>query len=226
MEKEWNIDLGEFTVPTKWDDITLLMYEDMERYYADKDEPVRLLDVLHILTNKTEDEINDLPVEALDLITEKLSFIKDEPKVESTNKITIDGEEYIINTMEKLKLGEYVALDAAKKNDPYDFASMLAILCRKNGEKYDSTFEAELFQKRKEMFEKIPITKVFGLINFFFLYAGTLGILSQLYIQAEEDLNYIQQTIKNSTKIGAFKKWRMNSQVKKLQKSLKSIKSI
>lgn len=226
MEKEWNIDLGEFTVPTSWNDITLLMYEDMERYYADKDRPVNLLDVLHILTNKTEDEINDLPVEALDLITEKLSFIKDEPKVESTNKVTIDGEEYIINTMEKLKLGEYVALDAAKKNDPYDFASMLAILCRKNGEKYDSTFEAELFQKRKEMFEKIPITKVFGLINFFFLYAGTLGILSQLYIQAEEDLNYIQQTIKNSTKIGAFKKWRMNSQVKKLQKSLKLIKSI
>ena len=226
MEKEWNIDLGEFTVPTSWDDITLLMYEDMERYYADKDEPVRLLDVLHILTNKTEDEINDLPVEALDLITEKLSFIKDEPKVESTNKITIDGEDYIINTMEKLKLGEYVALDAAKKNDQFDFASMLAILCRKNGEKYDSTFEAEMFQKRKEMFEKIPITKVFGLINFFFLYAGTLGILSQLYIQAEEDLSYIQQTIKNSTKIGAFKKWRMNSQVKKLQKSLKLIKSI
>lgn len=226
MEKEWNIDLGEFTAPTSWDDITLLMYEDMERYYADKDEPVRLLDVLHILTNKTEDEINDLPVEALDLITEKLSFIKNEPKVESTNKITIDGEDYIINTMEKLKLGEYVALDAAKKNDQFDFASMLAILCRKNGEKYDSTFEAEMFQKRKEMFEKIPITKVFGLINFFFLYAGTLGILSQLYIQAEEDLNYIQQTIKNSTKIGAFKKWRMNSQVKKLQKSLKLIKSI
>lgn len=218
-------DFGEWKVPTKWDDITLKVYQEIEKYYKDKDEKFDVRDVLHILTNKTDDEINELPAEFLDTILTHLIFLTTTPDVgEATNKIVIDGVEYSINVMEKLKLGEYVAVDNVLKADASDYASMLAILCRKEGEIYDSKFEAEEFEKRKEMFEKQPVTRILPIIGFFLNLYIISKTPSQLYSQVEEGINLIQQNIDSSQKIGASKRLYLNWQMKKLRKSLKSIK--
>lgn len=218
-------DFGEWKVPTKWSDITLKVYQEIEKYYKDKDEKFDVRDVLHILTNKTDDEINELPAEFLDTILTHLIFLTTTPDVgEPSNKIVIDGEEYSINVMEKLKLGEYVAVDNVIKADASDYASMLAILCRKEGEIYDSKFEAEEFEKRKEMFEKQPVTRILPIIGFFLNLYIISKIPSQLYSQVEEGIGLIQQNIDNSQKIGASKRLYLNWQMRKLRKSLKSIK--
>ena len=219
-------DYGKWNVPTKWEDISLKKYQEIERYYEGKDEKFDVRDVLNILTDKSEDEINSLPAEFLDTILTHLIFLTTTPEVgEPSNKIKIDGEEYIINIMEKLKLGEYVAVDTVLKNDKHDYASILAILCRKNGEIYDSTFEAEVFEKRKEMFEKQPVTHILPIISFFLdLYIASER-LSHLYSVVEEGIDLIQQNIENLEKIGVFKKLSLNWRMKKLKKSLRSIKS-
>lgn len=224
-EKEVIKDFGSWNCPTKWDDINLKTYQEIEKYYKDKEKEFDVRDVLHILTNKTEDEINNLPVEFLDTILAHLLFLVTTPEVgEPTNRIEIDGVEYKVNIMEKLKLGEYVAVDNVLKADSSDYASILAILCRKEGELYDSRFEAEEFEKRKEMFEKQPVTKILPIIGFFL----DLYILSErhshLFSLVEEGINHIQQTIDNSQKIGVSKRLSLNWQMKKLRKSLKSIK--
>lgn len=219
-------DFGSWNVPTKWEDISLKLYQEIERYYEGKDEKFDVRDVLNILTGKGEDEINALPAEFLDTILTHLIFLTTTPEVgEPTNKIVIDGEEYSINIMEKLKLGEYVAIDNVIKADKHDYASILAILCRKKDEIYDSKFEAEVFDKRKEMFEKQPVMKILPIISFFFSLYIMSERLSHLYSLAEEGINLIQQNIKNSEKIGVFKKLSLNSQMRKLKKSLRSIKS-
>lgn len=218
-------DFGEWNVPSKWDDITLKVYQEIEKYYKDKDEKFDVRDVLHILTNKTDDEINELPAEFLDTILTHLIFLTTTPDVgEASNKIEIDGEEYKVNVMEKLKLGEYVAVDNVIKADASDYASILAILCRKEGEVYDSKFEAEDFEKRKEMFEKQPVTKILPIVGFFLNLYIVSKIPSQLYSQVEEGINLIQQNIDNSQKIGVSKRLYLNWQMRKLRKSLKSIK--
>lgn len=224
-EKEVIKDFGSWVVPAKWDDINLKTYQEIEKYYKDKEKEFDVRDVLHILTNKTEDEINELSAEFLDTILAHLLFLVTTPEVgEPTNRIEIDGVEYKVNIMEKLKLGEYVAVDNVLKADSSDYASILAILCRKEGELYDSRFEAEEFEKRKEMYEKQPVTKILPIIGFFL----DLYILSerhsQLYSLVEEGINHIQQTIDNSQKIGVSKRLSLNWQMKKLRKSLKSIK--
>jgi hypothetical protein len=127
--------------------------------------------------------------------------------------------------MEKLKLGEYVAVDTVLKSDSSDYASILAILCRKEGEIYDSRFEAEEFEKRKEMFEKQPVTKILPIIGFFLNLFIVSERHSQLYSLVEEGINLIQQTIDNSQKIGASKRLSLNWRMRKLRKSLKSIKA-
>ena len=219
------IDLGSWVVPTDWTQITLKMYSEIEKYYKDKDEKFDVRDVLHILTNKTDDEINELPAEFLDTILTHLIFLTTTPDVgEPSNKIVIDGVEYSINVMEKLKLGEYVAVDNVIKADASDYASMLAILCRKEGEIYDSKFEAEEFEKRKEMFEKQPVTRILPIVGFFLNLYIVSERHSQLYSQVEEGINLIQQNIDNSQKIGASKRLSLNWQMRKLRKSLKSIK--
>ena len=219
-------DFGSWNVPTKWEDISLKLYQEIERYYEGKDEKFDVRNVLNILTGKGEDEINALPAEFLDTILTHLIFLTTTPEVgEPTNKIVIDGEEYSINIMEKLKLGEYVAIDNVIKADKHDYASILAILCRKKDEIYDSKFEAEVFDKRKEMYEKQPVMNILPIISFFLDLYIMSERFSHLYSLAEEGINLIQQNIKNSEKIGVFKKLSLNSQMKKLKKSLRSIKS-
>lgn len=225
MRKD-SYNFGDWNIPTSWDDITLKKFQEINKYYSDKDKHFDVREVIHILADKTIDEVNELPAEFLQIIMEKLSFIEKEPEVkEPTNKIEISKETYQINFMEKLKTGEYVSVDNILKADSNDYASILAILCRKEGEIYDSKFEAELFEQRKKMFEEQPITKILPIIGFFLNLYILLVTPSQLFSKVEEELNHIQKSIKTSTEIGVFKKRSLNSQVKKLQKLLKSNKN-
>lgn len=202
-----------------------MQYQEIERYYEDKEKKFNLMEVLDIFINKDKDYIMNLPSDFLDIILNKLSFLQTPLNSnEPTNKIEIDNQTYQVNVMQKLKTGEFIAADAALKADKHDYASILAILCRKEGEIYDSKFEAEEFEKRKNMFEKQPITKIISIISFFLACYITLEKPSLLYTVVEEELNHTQQNIDSLTKIGVFKNRRMNSQMKKLRKSLKSIK--
>jgi len=218
-----NIDYGQWTVPTSWDEITLKMFEDIERYYDDKDKKFDARDVLQIFTNKSMDEINALPMELTEMLMDKLLFLQEKPQdVEPSNKVKIDGEEYIINVMEKLKTGEYVTIDTILKGDKYDYGSILAVICRKKDEVYDSKFEAEVFENRKEMWERQPIMKIMPTLGFFLNLYMTLRIPTQLSLEVEEELNRIQRRIETSEKLGAFRKRYLNWRMRRLRKLLKS----
>ena len=227
MDNENVIDFGSWTVPTSWDEITLKQFQEIEKYYSDKDKDFDIREVLHIFTNKTEDEINELPIVFTNELMNKLMFLKDKPKdYEPSNFIDIDGVRYSINIMEKLKTGEFVAIDTILKSDPHDYISIFAVLCRKDGEIYDSKFEAEEFDKRVELMGKQPAIKMLPLIAFFFNLYIVRKTHSQLYSEVEEGLNLIQQNIDNSENLGVFKRHSLNLQMKKLRKLLKSNKSI
>lgn len=227
MDNENVIDLGKWTVPSKWEDVTLKMFQKIEKYYSDKDKDFDVRDVLDIFTDHTRDEIDQLPINFTDKLLNELSFLKEQPKYgDASPKIEIDGEEYCINVMEKLKTGEYVAIDTILKSDPHDYISILAVLCRKNGEIYDSKFEAEVFEDRQKLFANQSIIKIMPLISFFLNLYILRMTHSQLYSEVEEGLNLIQQNIDNSENLGVFKRRSLNSQMKKLRKLLKSNKSI
>lgn len=225
MADEKNIvDFGEWIVPKSWNDITLRQYQEIERFYEDKEKNVDIREIIHILCNKTVDEVNQLPAEFLDIILEKLAFLQKEPEIKApSNKIKIDGVEYIVNIMEKLKTGEYVSFDMVLKNDKHNYAAMLAILCRKEGEVYDSKFEAEVFDKRVKMFEEQSVMNILPIVSFFLNLLLTLGKHSELYIQVEEAINHIARQLKTSQSLGACKKLYLTLQIRKLKRSLKSI---
>lgn len=219
------IDLGSITVPDSWEKVTLKHFQEIERYYSDKDATFNVIDVLDILIDKDKDYIMSLPAEFLDIILSKLSFLSVQPEIDNpTNKIVIDGVEYHIDIQSKLKTGEYVAVDTVMKADKHNLAAVLAILCRKDGELYDSKFENEILDDRITLFEQQPMVHIFPLLSFFLSCYIASGTLSQLYSKVEEALNLTQMHIDSLEKIGVFKKLYLNWQMKKLRKSLKSTK--
>ena len=227
MDNENVIDFGSWHCPKSWDELTLKQFQEIEKYYSGKDKNFDVREVLYIFTDHTRDEIDQLPINFTDKLLNELSFLKEQPKYgDASASIEIDGEKYSINVMEKLKTGEYVAIDTILKSDPHDYISILAVLCRKNGEIYDSKFEAELFEERQKLFAKQPIIKIMPLISFFLNLYILRMTHSQLYSEVEEGLNLIQQNIDSSENLGVFKRHALNSQMKKLRKLLKSNKSI
>lgn len=221
------INLGNWKVPTSWDEITLKQFQDIDNYYKDKERNFDVRDVIHILTNKTVDEVNQLPVEFLEIIFDKLSFMNEQPSVgEPTNKIELDGITYQVNIMNKLKTGEYVAVDSVVKTDAANFAAILAIICRKEDEIFDSKFENEVLEDRIKMFENAPITKVLPVMNFFINCYILSETPSQLYSIIEEEISLMHQNIQDSVKNGEITKLSSKWQMRKLRKLEKSLKSI
>ena len=222
------IDFKEWTVPTSWNEITLKKFQEIQRYYSDKEEKtVDIRDVIHILCDKTIDEVNSLPIEFTEKILEKMEFLKESPQVkEPSNKIEINGEIYQVNIQNKLKTGEFVATESIRKEDPYNMAAILAILCRKKDEIYDSTFENEMLEDRIRMWEVQSAVEVLPIVNFFIQCYIASQIPIQLSLEVEEGINHIRKNIETSRRNGdlsALSTMRLMRKLKKLEKSIKSI---
>ena len=218
------IDLGVWNVPKSWDEVTLKQYQEIERYYDGKEENFDVRKVLHILTNHTEDEINMLPLDFLEKIMGSLTFLQEPIKEEEPrNWIEINGERYTVHTEQQLKTGEYVASDTALKGDKHNYAGLLAILCRKEGELYDSKFEAEVLEDRIKLFEKQPITKILCIIGFFLQLYITSMTPTLLSSKIREAIDLTRKDIETSAKNGEVSKRSMKSAMKKLRKLEKSI---
>ena len=228
MANEENvIDLGVWNVPTSWDEVTLRQYQEIERYYEGKDEHFDVRKVLNILTSHTEDEINMLPLEYLEEIMEKLNFLSSLPKEEEPrNWCEINGERYSVHTEQKLKTGEYIASDTALKGDKHNYAAIMAVLCRKDGELYDSHFENEVLEGRIKLFEQQPITKILPIIGFFLrLYLTSMSPIL-LSLEAKEAIDHTRKDIETLQKSGGISKRSMKSAMKRLRKLEKSINTI
>lgn len=228
MANEENvIDLGVWNVPTSWDEVTLRQYQEIERYYEGKDEHFDVRKVLNILTSHTEDEINMLPLEYLEEIMEKLNFLSSLPKEEEPrNWCEINGERYSVHTEQKLKTGEYIASDTALKGDKHNYAAIMAVLCRKDGELYDSHFENEVLEGRIRLFEEQPITKILPIIGFFLrLYLTSMSPIL-LSSKARELVDLTRKDIETLQRSGELSRHSTKSLMKKLRKLEKSINTI
>lgn len=227
MDNENVIDLGKWTTPKSWDELTLKQFQAIEEYYSDKDKKFDVREVLELFTDHSKEEISQLPIDFVDKLLNELTWLHESPKWgEPTNKIELDGEKYQVNVQEKLKTGEYIAVDTVLKSDKHNYAAIMAILCRKEGELFDSKFENEVLGDRIQMWEKTPVTKVMPIISFFFELWLVSQKNTQLYSMVEEAISLTRQDIENSHKDGALSKRSMKSAMKKLKKLEKSIKSI
>lgn len=223
-------DFGEWKVPSSWEDLTLGKFQELERLYDTEDGNERkfdVRDVLDLMTDRTKDEINELPIEFTDSLLRKMYWLHEQPDFgKPSNKITVDGVQYTVHNENEMKFGEYVALDTALKGDKHNYAAMLAILCRKEGEIFDAKFENEVLPSRIEFWKNVSVMKVMPIVSFFLELSSMSLQVSQLSLEIQEGINHILKHIETSKQNGVFSalytKWQMRK-LKKLQKSIKNI---
>ena len=217
------MDFGKVTIPTKWEDITLKQFCELMRVY-DKDDK-DILDVLEVLSGRTKSELRQMPADFIDTMMQHLQFMNIPLNVEADSKIVINGEEYKVNYTEKLKFGEWTDAETVLKEK--DYAGLLAILARKDGEIYDDDFIANELDKRIELFNSLSITKALVLLNFFLKLKLRYILYSQKSLEnSKEAVESLVQCIKSSLKGGDGKKLDLiyaKIKLRRLEKSLKCI---
>ena len=211
----------------------------------EKDEKYNITDkdLLKCFTDFDMDKYDILPVELYNSIMSNFSFVlEDMPQWKPSNHLSYSGMEFVINDKESLKVLEWDDCESILRNNIYDYPSLLAVLCRKVtgtktdnvtglswevNEVYDYEFANKIFDARREMFAKIPITKVMPLIVFFLTKGLTSTNLSQNSLtMIGRQLLSLVENLEDSARHMVFKKPSMIVRMIKLWKLKKSIKCI
>lgn len=216
---------NEWTVPTSWEQVTTKQYQDIQTILKEN-EDATIRDYLPILTNKSKKEVDELPVEAFELLLQEMTFLLQQPEVEPSASLTIDGEKYFVNVADKLKTGEFIDSQMILEKDPNNLSMLLGILCRKAGETYDDDFIANVLPARIAMFEQQPITDTLKIVGFFLQLWQHSMLHSLLYGEAEKALDQLANDIKTSQKLGRGRKFFLKRRVKALKKRLNYAKPI
>ena len=227
MEK---IQLGKYKVAEKWEDVTLLQWQNYVRNASSKeDNSVDIISTLETFSDIPRNIINQMPTDLFESVIERLKWIKETPDQTPSQSVEINGETYMINVMEKLKVKEYLDLNTVIENDKFNYSMIFAILCRKQGEEYDEEFIADKLPERIEMFEQMNCVDGMKLIAFFFTCWVELETRSRnsLVVQAiKEDAQKLVKSIRSSLKPMDYitpSRVRQILTLRKLEKSIKNI---
>lgn len=224
------IDFGNYNIATSWDEVTLGMWEKYVRKCSEReDNKLDVLSTLECFSNIPRNVIYQIPSDLFGKMFNNLVFLNEEPNSEPSNKIEINGEEYIINVMEKLKVKEYLDLQTVIENDKFNYTYMLSILCRKQGEEYNEEYIADKISKRAEMFNNASINKIMPLLAFFLTLWATSEIPSLNYSMVEDLKSEATKLVKNIRSSLSPMDYIIPSRVRRimmLRKLEKSIKNI
>lgn len=181
--------------------------------------------VVSVLTGKPLDIVEQLPLQFTNAILSRMEFIKERPEIEPSVSCEIGGERYSVNVVEDMKLGEFVAVETVLSADKDDVAGVLAVVCRKGGEVYDTEFENKVVEERKKMFLDAPCTKVLPVVAFFLLRWELSENCSRRYsAMKEEALNLTQTCIdslaSSTVGIGSLSRSRARRKLKRLKKHI------
>ena len=154
-------------LPKSWNDITVEQFielrslnnEDFDSLFSYE------IECLSILTDIDVDEFDDMEIDELSKIVKQVTFIKKQPS--NIFKNEIDNLTYI--GLNDLKLGEFIDLEYYFANDYVKHLTYISsVLYRKTklSEWEELIFEDYSFniEKRKEQFNELPITSVYGII--------------------------------------------------------------
>jgi len=154
-------------LPKSWNDITVEQFielrslnnEDFDSLFSYE------IECLSILTDIDVDEFDDMEIDELSKIVKQVTFIKKQPS--NIFKNEINNLTYI--GLNDLKLGEFIDLEYYFANDYVKHLTYISsVLYRKTklSEWEEVVFEDYSFniEKRKEQFNELPITSIYGII--------------------------------------------------------------
>jgi len=161
-------------LPSNWAEVSLEMFQKISAIKGNSEEEKKLIE-LSILSGRPVNDFKQIPKSMVLSMIEMVGKFLNIEKTEVTDfsEFTHDGQTYILPKWDysEMTFGEWMDAKTVStikdefEGNIFDNAHMLiAILCRKKGEKeYDSS----QIEKIAESFKTLPMDKVFLIVNFF-----------------------------------------------------------
>lgn len=158
------IDSIQYQVPECWEDVQLADYERWFDFTADSKQ--KEVELISLISHIPLDTLSNLPLSFYTEVMEMVDFAFAGNEYKPSNQILIDGEVYSIATKDELTLAQYVDVEATFEEEDNDskLSEILAIVCLKRNERYDS----KMLKEKKKMFQDLNMNQVFPLLAFFF----------------------------------------------------------
>ena len=155
-------------VPTSWSDVSVNQYQalaeiDKDKYKTDLGYTSAIIQVLCNIDN-----VNKLPLSAINEIAPLISFLSKDPETKIKNKLTYKGVDYEwLESFNAITVGEAISIELPIELEELSitlsYDVVLAVMLRENGKEFD----AKDFNKNRQLFGELPITEVLGNILFF-----------------------------------------------------------
>ena len=181
-------------LPKSWNDITVEQFIELRSLNGSDFDSLFSYEIecLSILTDIDVDEFDDMDIDELAKIVKQITFIKKQPSGIFKNKV--NNFTYI--GLDNLKLGEFIDLEYYFANDYVKHLTYISsVLYRKTklSEWEELIYEDYSFdiEKRKEQFNELPITSVYGICSEYMKYRDNfLKVYENLFnpIFDEEEL--------------------------------------
>lgn len=166
------------TVPTSWEEVTVEQYQVLQTLKKVEEYDSNLLymiDVITSLTDVTSEMISGINLGNLNILISDMGFIQNLIPDDKKDEVKIGKDVFKwIGDLNSITVGEAISIeqiiDLEELNYTSSFDVVLAVLLRKVKE--DGTlepFDSEIFEQRRKLFSKLPITDVYGMVVFFSL---------------------------------------------------------
>lgn len=170
-------------VKKSWAEVSIKDYKRIEQICKREldSELEKDIAVLAVLSGVDEDTIYSLPIIELRGLIDQIKWLSEDydfPKEWNTNKLKIDGEEYIINpNINTFTVAQYADFQIFYDKKEEHMGRFLSIFIIPRGKKYNDGYDPTVLAERLE--EVLSIND-WNRICFFFLVAWTLSIAVSL----------------------------------------------
>ena len=151
----------EIIVPKSFDEITLKQYLDFTKEAegliddGSIQSALKTYRLVEIITGSTEEEIDDVSIEEMNVISAQVKELIDGFKgfENKTDHFNLEGIDYVVKDINNLDNGEYISLNLLKEQYGGDvnafFPKMLAVLIRPGKMEYDAEKKEEIWSVEK-----------------------------------------------------------------------------
>lgn len=132
------------TIKSSWDEITWKEYEQIEQIIgADVPADYKAVHLIAILTGKTVDEIEDLPISQFKQLVSNIEFLYTEPKHRLHKmEYTINGRDYVFKgVVNEITTAQYIDYRTYIQEDTIDVVKMFSCFLIPKGHEYNDGYD-------------------------------------------------------------------------------------
>ena len=152
-------------VPTGWEDVTVLEFQQMALLDETSTPQVRLRDIISILCGI---DSNILDMASVREIEQQLVFLNEEMPKARLSEFKHDNVNYKwIKSLNEITLGEMISIEQTIEQEELNFYQSFDLVMAVLLQKEDTVFKAENINRLRDEYGSMPIVKVHAMILFF-----------------------------------------------------------